>query len=118
MSYKNTVKRGIRTAFRAIGDLKTIQITENIINKDFDFSSKQVNKRIKKNQLEVILIEDKFESDKDQNTVRTIELLTITEDFESVSPFSEVTLSGSKWILLPEKTNDGYLTTFFISRSG
>lgn len=104
MGLRSTVNKAVRTAFRAIGDLKT-SATLYVSNKSFDFASGTVTEKDQGTiKLEGVLMDEK----RREKVVKIF--LCVKIDLELSDAYDRLTTGGKTYRLTAPIKSDDFLT--------
>ena len=116
MALKNTVKRGVQTAFKAIQDLATPMVLVRKTANSFDFGTNEVTETTQNVTCKGVVIDGKKTS-KDRN-VREDSVLFRTEEIVDMVAFDKIIKNGETWVLGPVIARSDYIVLAYCYKEG
>lgn len=116
MGLSSTIKRSVRNAFKAVGDLAIDVTLQQKNNTDYDFGTNEVvSTTLITTQTKAIITGQKREAETENpSVVKTI--LVSAEDISDPDIYDKVVIGTETWNIVPPYKSDGFLTTLNLTR--
>lgn len=110
MSYAKLIKRQVKSAFKAVGDLAVTVTLTRVAVSDYSFETKEVVSSAPETKV-VKAIRMKTENPKEPSEHILAKLMFNAEELDDPDFYDTVTFDGQAWKFVPPYVNDGFTIT-------